>query len=78
MADGAPRKVACPTCRRPAPFAPDNPWRPFCSERCRTADLGAWASNSYRVPADAPFQGDPAPGAARRLAGQDPEAPDGP
>jgi endogenous inhibitor of DNA gyrase (YacG/DUF329 family) len=31
-------------------FAPSNPWRPFCSERCRGADLGAWASESYRVP----------------------------
>ena len=32
-------------------YAPDNPWRPFCSERCRSVDLGAWASESYRVEA---------------------------
>ena len=25
-------------------------WRPFCSERCRTIDLGAWAAEAYRVP----------------------------
>jgi uncharacterized protein len=30
---------------------PANRWRPFCSERCRTADLGAWASEQFRVPA---------------------------
>ncbi len=45
-----PRLVPCPTCGRPAPFAPDNAWRPFCSERCRSADLGAWASERFRVP----------------------------
>ena len=31
------------------PFAPANKWRPFCSERCKMIDLGAWASESYRV-----------------------------
>jgi endogenous inhibitor of DNA gyrase (YacG/DUF329 family) len=25
-------------------------WRPFCSERCKLIDLGAWANESYRVP----------------------------
>ncbi|MBL8313698.1 MAG: DNA gyrase inhibitor YacG [Rubrivivax sp.] len=47
----AARQVPCPNCRRPAEFAPSNRWRPFCSERCRSADLGAWASESYRLPA---------------------------
>jgi endogenous inhibitor of DNA gyrase (YacG/DUF329 family) len=45
----APRRVPCPTCKRPALFAPANPYRPFCSERCRSADLGAWANEQYRV-----------------------------
>ena len=31
-------------------YSPANPWRPFCSERCRQSDLGAWASESYRIP----------------------------
>ena len=48
------RLVPCPTCKAPAPFAPNNRWRPFCSERCRGLDLGAWASESYRVAAEAP------------------------
>jgi uncharacterized protein len=45
------RMVACPACGKPALFAPANEWRPFCSERCRSIDLGAWASESYRIPA---------------------------
>jgi endogenous inhibitor of DNA gyrase (YacG/DUF329 family) len=50
----APAKtVSCPRCGKPAPFAPENPWRPFCSERCKTIDLGKWADEQYRVPADA-------------------------
>ncbi len=50
MDAAATRKVPCPICRRPAVFAPSNRWRPFCSERCRRVDLGAWASEGYRVP----------------------------
>jgi uncharacterized protein len=46
-----PREVPCPTCGKPAVFAPSNPARPFCSERCRIVDLGGWASESYRIPA---------------------------
>lgn len=56
---GAPRTVACPTCGAKAAFEPWNPWRPFCSERCRTADLGAWASEAYRIP-DKPADEGPA------------------
>ena len=43
--------VPCPTCGEPATYASSNPWRPFCSERCRSIDLGAWASEAYRIPA---------------------------
>ena len=39
----------CPICRRPVTWE-GNPFRPFCSERCRTIDLGAWAAGWYRVP----------------------------
>ncbi len=45
------RTVRCPQCGGDSRYAPDNPWRPFCSERCRNVDLGAWASESYRVEA---------------------------
>jgi endogenous inhibitor of DNA gyrase (YacG/DUF329 family) len=46
------KKVPCPRCGQPALFSPENPWRPFCGERCKMIDLGAWASETYRVPAD--------------------------
>ena len=42
-------KVACPTCGQPAEYAPSNRWRPFCCERCRSIDLGAWAAESYTI-----------------------------
>lgn len=35
-------------------YRTDNPWRPFCSERCRDIDLGAWATERFRVPAAPP------------------------
>jgi endogenous inhibitor of DNA gyrase (YacG/DUF329 family) len=43
------KHVPCPRCGHAAPFAPDNPWRPFCSERCKMIDLGLWAAERYRV-----------------------------
>lgn len=46
-----PRIIACPACGKATAFAASNRWRPFCSERCRTTDLGAWATGNYRIPA---------------------------
>jgi endogenous inhibitor of DNA gyrase (YacG/DUF329 family) len=42
-------KIRCPICREMTTWE-ENPWRPFCSERCKIKDLGAWASEEYRVP----------------------------
>jgi endogenous inhibitor of DNA gyrase (YacG/DUF329 family) len=57
---GAARVVRCPTCSGPAAYSEANPWRPFCSERCRNHDLGAWATENYRVAAQPdPDEGDP-------------------
>lgn len=56
---GGERTVSCPACRGPSVYAPSNSWRPFCSQRCREADLGAWASEGYRVPAQPPTDDDP-------------------
>jgi endogenous inhibitor of DNA gyrase (YacG/DUF329 family) len=36
-------KIKCPTCRQKTEWQ-DNPYRPFCSERCKLIDLGAWAA----------------------------------
>lgn len=50
----APKIVVCPQCGGDSVYAPQNAYRPFCSERCKQLDLGAWASESFRVPAEAP------------------------
>ena len=42
-------QVRCPACRRLTPWD-GNPFRPFCSERCKLHDLGNWASEHYRIP----------------------------
>ena len=44
------RQVKCPHCGKPTLFTPENPSRPFCSERCKLIDLGAWAEEKYAVP----------------------------
>ncbi len=43
------KKILCPICRKETNWE-DNPFRPFCSERCRLIDLGKWASEEYRIP----------------------------
>jgi endogenous inhibitor of DNA gyrase (YacG/DUF329 family) len=40
-------KLKCPICKKPVSLA--GPDLPFCSERCRTVDLGKWASGQYVV-----------------------------
>jgi endogenous inhibitor of DNA gyrase (YacG/DUF329 family) len=42
------KKVICPICKKETTWN-DNPFRPFCSERCRLIDLGKWASEDYRI-----------------------------
>ena len=49
-----PRLVRCPACGGDSIYAPTNRWRPFCSERCKNMDFGAWASESFRVPEETP------------------------
>ncbi len=41
--------VKCPGCGNETRFE-ENPFRPFCSERCKILDLGNWLSETYRVP----------------------------
>lgn len=50
LTDGAVRMIACPHCRQPVRWEPASRFRPFCSERCRLIDLGAWASERYAIP----------------------------
>jgi len=46
--------VRCPGCGGDSVYAPSNVFRPFCSERCKNNDFGAWASEAFRVPTEAP------------------------
>ncbi|PIU58045.1 MAG: DNA gyrase inhibitor YacG [Deltaproteobacteria bacterium CG07_land_8_20_14_0_80_38_7] len=41
--------ILCPQCKKPVTWK-DNPYRPFCSERCKIIDLGDWAAERYRIP----------------------------
>jgi uncharacterized protein len=43
--------VKCPICRSEVLWE-ENPHRPFCSERCRLIDLGAWVEGRYRIPGE--------------------------
>jgi endogenous inhibitor of DNA gyrase (YacG/DUF329 family) len=44
------RSGRCPVCKRAIPAEPANaPYRPFCSQRCRLADLGSWLNGAYRI-----------------------------
>ena len=57
------RVVVCPACKGKSVYAASNPYRPFCSQRCKNMDLGAWASESFTMPVDTPpdedMYGDP-------------------
>ena len=44
--------VKCPTCEAPVKWGPQSPSRPFCSERCKLIDLGAWAAEEHSIPGD--------------------------
>ena len=43
--------MKCPTCGKQIEWK-DNPFRPFCSERCQLVDLGKWVEGEYRVPSE--------------------------
>ncbi len=43
-------QVACPRCNTAVEWSPQSLYRPFCSERCKSYDLGAWATEKYVIP----------------------------
>ncbi len=42
--------VDCPTCGAPVEWSAASAFRPFCSERCKLIDLGAWAAEEHAIP----------------------------
>lgn len=47
-----PLTVNCPTCNAPVEWSAQSTYRPFCSERCKLIDLGAWAAEEHSIPGD--------------------------
>ncbi len=43
------KQIPCPNCQKAVNLTEKTPYRPFCSERCRLIDLGAWASEDYQI-----------------------------
>jgi endogenous inhibitor of DNA gyrase (YacG/DUF329 family) len=43
--------VKCPTCGKQTEFS-GNEFRPFCSERCKLIDFGAWADGDFALPSE--------------------------
>lgn len=50
--------VPCPTCHRPVEWSENSPWRPFCTERCKLIDLGAWAAEKRGIAGDEITEGE--------------------
>ena len=44
-------RVKCPTCQREIDWS-QSPYRPFCSERCKLIDLGAWLTEKHAIPGE--------------------------
>ena len=53
-----PRSFPCPRCGKNSTWE-NNAFRPFCSERCKLIDLGAWANDEYKLPTEDAPQADP-------------------
>jgi endogenous inhibitor of DNA gyrase (YacG/DUF329 family) len=45
-------KSKCPACKKVTVYSAANPYRPFCSERCKLIDLGAWLDGAYSIAAE--------------------------
>lgn len=59
MSEKPVKTLPCPRCGEPVRWTGEASWKPFCSERCKMVDLGAWFAEEHVIP------GSPAdPGAA--------------
>lgn len=43
--------VKCPNCGKETEYK-GNEFRPFCTERCKMIDFGAWADEEFAIPAE--------------------------
>jgi endogenous inhibitor of DNA gyrase (YacG/DUF329 family) len=44
-------RVKCPSCGKETEYH-GNDFRPFCSERCKLLDFGAWADEKFALPVE--------------------------
>lgn len=63
-------QVRCPRCVRFVDWE-GNPWRPFCSERCKLVDLGTWVDEEYKVPGEKSSEEDQKQADAVQLGNED-------
>jgi endogenous inhibitor of DNA gyrase (YacG/DUF329 family) len=61
------RQYTCPICKRRVTVLQGDPAKlpaffPFCSERCKLIDLGAWLDADYRIPAKPEEESEHPPG----------------
>ncbi len=52
MTTDTPIILPCPTCKKSIEWSDKNELRPFCSERCKLIDLGAWAAEDHNIPGE--------------------------
>lgn len=52
--------MRCPNCKQETQHE-GNPYRPFCSERCKLIDLDNWLEGRYRITGAGDFQESPRP-----------------
>ena len=50
-----PKSVNCPTCQKQVEWVEGSRFRPFCSERCKLIDFGAWATEKHSIAGDPVF-----------------------
>ena len=40
----------CPNCKKISSLSEENKFKPFCSEKCKLIDFGAWATEKFQIP----------------------------
>lgn len=43
-------EIPCPSCQKLTVWSVENPFRPFCSQRCKLIDFGGWANETHAIP----------------------------
>lgn len=46
------KQTNCPSCKKTIKKSQDSTWLPFCCERCKLIDFGAWIDGSHAIPGE--------------------------